>query len=132
MRAAEFSDEEWLLELQREPATRRFARNPQAPLPEQHKRWLAAIFETGVSNLSIVEVDGEAAGMVRLDRSERSSAATPRYEVSIAVSTAFHGRGIGSAALRMIREQNAGAVLDAFILPENRDVIADVPPGRIH
>jgi UDP-2,4-diacetamido-2,4,6-trideoxy-beta-L-altropyranose hydrolase len=119
LRAAEFSDEEWLLALQREPDTRRYARNPEPPSPQEHRRWLAAILEKGVSKLSIVEVNGTAAGMVRLDRLEQSSAARPRFEISIAVSTTFHGRGIGSAVLRMIRAQNARAVLDAFILPEN-------------
>ena len=119
LRAAEFADEDWLLRLQHEPSTRRFARNPQPPSPEQHARWLAATLEQGSSSLAIIEFEGEAAGMIRLDRSGPFVPTMPRYEISIAVSAAFHGRRIGSAALRLIRDQNPLAVFDAFILPEN-------------
>jgi UDP-2,4-diacetamido-2,4,6-trideoxy-beta-L-altropyranose hydrolase len=119
LRAAEFDDADWLLELQREPATRRFARNPAPPTQQQHARWLASILENGSSVLAIVEVDGAAAGMLRLDLSDQAAAKQVRYEVSIAVGTAFHGRGIGSTALRLIRELYPAAIFDAFVLPEN-------------
>jgi len=119
LRVAEPSDADWLLVLQHEPATRRFARNAAPPSREQHLRWLAAIFEDRSSILAIVETNGRPSGMIRLDRSEFFSDEHPQYEVSIAVSTAFQGRGVGSAALRLIRALYPGAILDAFVLPEN-------------
>jgi UDP-2,4-diacetamido-2,4,6-trideoxy-beta-L-altropyranose hydrolase len=119
LRAAEFEDADWLLELQREPATRRFARNPAPPALQQHMRWLAGIFEKGSCCLVIVEAGGAPAGMIRLDPSERCMMQSPQYEVSIAVSTAFHGKGVGSASLWLIRELNPSAIFDAFVLPEN-------------
>ncbi|MGY4503287.1 UDP-2,4-diacetamido-2,4,6-trideoxy-beta-L-altropyranose hydrolase [Bradyrhizobium sp. GM24.11] len=120
LRAAEPADADWLLVLQHEPATRRFARNPAPPSREQHLRWLAAIFEERSSVLAIVETNGLPSGMIRLDRSKFFSDEHRRYEVSIAISTAFHGRGVGSAALQLIRALYPGAILDAFVLPENQ------------
>lgn len=120
LRVAEPADADWLLVLQHEPATRRFARNPEPPPREDHLRWLAAIFEERFSILAIVETNGVASGMIRLDRSEFFSDEHPQYEVSIAISAAFHGRGIGSAALRLIGALYPGAILDAFVLPENQ------------
>lgn len=119
LRAAEFEDANWLLELQCEPATRRFARNPEPPSREQHERWLSMILEQRSSSLAIVELNGTAAGMIRLDPAERS-AKQPRYEVSIAVGTAFQRRGVGSAALRLIRGLHPGAIFDAFVRLENQ------------
>lgn len=119
LRLAELADEEWLLCLQQEPSTRRFARNPQPPSPKEHARWLARTLEGGSSSLAIIEVDGTAAGIIRLDRPERFCPTEPQFEVSIAVSAAFHGCGIGSAALRLIRSEHPVAVFDAFILPGN-------------
>lgn len=119
LRAAEPADADWLLALQHEPATRRFARNPERPSREQHMRWLASIFEERSSVLAIVETNGVPSGMIRLDRSKFFSDEQPRYEVSIAVGTAFHRRGVGSAALGLIGALYPGAILDAFVLPEN-------------
>lgn len=119
LRAAEPADADWLLALQHEPATRRFARNPEPPSREQHMRWLAGTFEKRSSVLAIVETNGVPSGMIRLDRSTFFSDEHPHYEVSIAVSTAFHHRGVGSAALGLIGALYPGAILDAFVLPEN-------------
>jgi L-amino acid N-acyltransferase YncA len=68
--------------------------------------------------LAIVEHDGVAAGMVRLDRlpEERS---LPRYEVSIAVEPDCKRRGIGMAALSLARRLAPGAILEATIMPQN-------------
>ena len=40
LRLADAADEAWLLELQREPATRRHARNPAVPSADEHRRWM--------------------------------------------------------------------------------------------
>jgi UDP-2,4-diacetamido-2,4,6-trideoxy-beta-L-altropyranose hydrolase len=119
LRAAEPEDADWLLALQREPATRRFARNPAPPSREQHVRWLAAVFERDSCKLAIIESNGAPVGMIRLDRSESTTEVQLQYEVSIAISAAFHGRGIGSAALRLIRVLYPGVIFNAFVFPEN-------------
>jgi UDP-2,4-diacetamido-2,4,6-trideoxy-beta-L-altropyranose hydrolase len=119
LRAAEFEDAAWLFDLQQEPATRRFARNPAPPTVGEHRRWLSAALTHDSTILAIVEVDGVAAGTIRLDTSGLTAAEPSRYEITIAVSTRFHGCGVGSAALRLTREMHPGATFDAYVLPEN-------------
>jgi UDP-2,4-diacetamido-2,4,6-trideoxy-beta-L-altropyranose hydrolase len=119
LRAAEFDDAAWLFDLQQEPATRRFARNPAPPTVGEHRRWLSAALTRDSTILAIVEVDGVAAGTIRLDTSGLRAVELSRYEITIAVSTRFHGCGVGSAALRLIREMHPGATFDAYVLPEN-------------
>ena len=70
--------------------------------------------------------------MVRLDRLEPLADELPRYEISIAVGTAFHGRGVGSAALGLVRDVYPRATIDAHILPEKRAILADVPERGIY
>ena len=41
LRLADAADEAWLLELQREPATRRHARNSAVPSADEQARWMA-------------------------------------------------------------------------------------------
>jgi UDP-2,4-diacetamido-2,4,6-trideoxy-beta-L-altropyranose hydrolase len=119
LRAAEFDDAAWLFDLQYEPATRQFARNQAAPTVEEHRRWLSGVLARDSTHMAIVEVDGVAAGTVRLDMSGHTAAESSRYEVTIAVSTRFHGCGVGSAALRLIRAMHPGATFEAYVFPEN-------------
>jgi UDP-2,4-diacetamido-2,4,6-trideoxy-beta-L-altropyranose hydrolase len=112
LRLAESSDADWLLELQRAPATRRFARNPALPTAAEHAAWLARMFADPERLLCVVERNGEAAGMVRLDRLAPQS---PRFEVSIAVHPSMHRRGVGGAALALLRRLAPGATLDAAV-----------------
>ena len=115
LRLADAADEAWLLELQREPATRRHARNPAVPSAEEHSRWMARILSDPNVWLLIAEIDGDTAGMVRLDR----ISGTQRYEVSVAMREDYQYRGIASAALKLIRRLMPGAEFDAEILPAN-------------
>ena len=55
------------------------------------------------------------AGMIRLDARDGKG----RYEVSIAVDSVHHGRGVATAALGLIRRLMPGAMFDAEILPSN-------------
>jgi UDP-2,4-diacetamido-2,4,6-trideoxy-beta-L-altropyranose hydrolase len=118
LRVAEEGDSGWLLALQRQPATRRFARNPQTPAAEQHEAWFAAILEDLDRVLLIVETsEGLPAGFVRLDRLAEGVA--PTFEVSIAVDQALHGRGVGAAALTLARRFSPGSELIATVLEGN-------------
>lgn len=116
LRLAEQSDENWLLELQREPQTRRYARNSSVPTGEEHSRWFSTVLGNVDVFLLIIEVGGERAGSLRLDPMRHDTAA---FEISIAIDPKFHGRGIGAAALSLARRFQAGAVFEAEILPEN-------------
>ncbi len=121
LRLAEPEDETWLLELQRQEPTRRYALNPAIPTSEEHSRWYARVLEDGRRLLAIVEVDGAAAGMLRLDREADEK---PSFEISIAIDSARHGQGIGAATLALARRLAPGADLLATVKPENNPSLA--------
>jgi RimJ/RimL family protein N-acetyltransferase len=118
LRLADAEDELWLLDLQRQPETRRYARNPAVPSSEQHHNWFAKTLSDLDSVLLIVEVSGTRAGMVRLDR-QRDEADARRYEVSIATDAHQYGSGIASSALKLVRALMPATTFDATILSEN-------------
>jgi len=116
LRLAEPGDEAVMLEWQRHPQVRRYARNPEPPTPETHRAWVRSKLADPNCLLTIVELEAAAAvGVVRLDHREHDGA----HEVSILVSPDCHGQGIGSAALRLIRAAMPGSDLVARVLPEN-------------
>ena len=118
LRLAEAGDEAWLLELQRQPQTRQYFRNPTVPTADEHRRWLRQVLDDPRRLLLIVEVDATPAGTVRLDRNDDLGEVV-RYAISIAIGPAFHNRGVGSAALSLIRRLMPAAALDADVAPEN-------------
>ncbi len=118
LRLAEPDDEKWLLELQRAPETRRYFRTPSVPSANDHACWMRRTMTDPGVLLCVIDVDGENAGTVRLDR-RFGNHADPTFEVSIAVCPTLYGRGIGSAALALARRLHPLAVLDAEILAEN-------------
>jgi UDP-2,4-diacetamido-2,4,6-trideoxy-beta-L-altropyranose hydrolase len=118
LRSVEANDENWLLELQRAPQTRRYFRNPAVPSAQEHACWMkGTIADPGVL-LAIVEADGDNAGFVRLDRKMIDSINGGR-EISIAINPQLYGRGIGSAALLLARRLVPASILEAEILPDN-------------
>lgn len=118
LRLADEGDEGWLLELQQRPETRRFFRNPGAPSPEGHHRWMEKTLGDATKLLLVIEVDGKPVGSLRLDRkSERRG--QPCYEVSIAIDRCHSGRGIASLALAQARRLLPGASFEAEIAEGN-------------
>jgi spore coat polysaccharide biosynthesis predicted glycosyltransferase SpsG/RimJ/RimL family protein N-acetyltransferase len=121
LRLAEPEDEGWLLDLQRQEPTRRYALNPSIPSACEHAAWFVRVLDDTSRLLAIIEVDGASTGMLRLDR---GSAAEPSFEISIAVDSARHGEGIGAAALALARRLAPSADLVATVKPENRPSLA--------
>lgn len=115
---AEKGDEDWLLQLQRAPQTRRYAKNPAVPTADEHAGWMARMLANPEVYLLIIEVDGEDTGCIRLDR-VKNGLANAVFEISIAVCPNVHGRGIGSVALSLARRLQQNAVFEAEILPGN-------------
>ena len=115
---AESEDEAWLFALQNEPATRKFARRPQAPSRDEHARWMRATLDDNARLLVIVECEGRRVGMLRFDRLPEINGAM-RFEISIATHPAEHRRGVGHAALSMARRLFPAATIDATVLPAN-------------
>jgi UDP-2,4-diacetamido-2,4,6-trideoxy-beta-L-altropyranose hydrolase len=116
LRLAENSDCDWLLQLQRVPQTRRYARNPSVPTAEEHACWMARIFADQDVFLLLIEANGERVGSLRLDRLKSDD---PSFEISIAVCPTRHARGIASGALSLARRLEPAAVFEAEISPAN-------------
>jgi UDP-2,4-diacetamido-2,4,6-trideoxy-beta-L-altropyranose hydrolase len=119
LRLADASDEDWLLDLQREPGARQYARNPAVPTAQEHAHWMRRMLADADVELMLVEANAAPAGMVRLDRLSASVQGAARYEVSIAIRAAHRNQGFASAALRLVRSLKPAAVLEAEILPAN-------------
>lgn len=118
LRPARADDEDIILEWQQAPGARRFARNPDAPDADTHAAWMQATLDDPEILLNIVECEGRAAGLVRLDR-RAARGSLPAFEVSILVASDQHRRGIGKAALALARRLAPGVVLQAAIHPDN-------------
>ncbi len=119
LRLAALDDEAWLLQLQQYPQTRQHFRNAAIPNAEEHHDWMQRTLVNPKRLLLIIEADGVSVGSMRLDRlADQDHAA--RHEVAIALDPDRYGRGIGSAALRLVRALMPGTILDAVILPDNK------------
>jgi UDP-2,4-diacetamido-2,4,6-trideoxy-beta-L-altropyranose hydrolase len=113
LRPAEMEDEAWLLKLQSQPQTRRYANNPYLPTTEGHRQWLAQTLADPSRLLLVAEADGSPVGMLRLDRLDHGD------RVSIAVDPQYHRQGLGAAILSLATMLRPGVVLDAEVMPEN-------------
>jgi len=121
LRAASENDGAIMLEWQRDPETRRFARKPTAPTATEHFAWLACKLADPDCLFAIVEHGGEPAGILRLDRRAGPALA---YEVSIVTAPGKRGLGLAPAALALGRELAPGADLVAEVLPANTASLA--------
>jgi len=117
LRLASVADEAMILEWQRDPATRRHARNPAVPAPNEHRRWMAARLADPGCFITVIDCSGTPAGILRLDR---KTGAVNSHVISIFVAPGKHRRGLGACALSLARQLVPGAELIADILPENQ------------
>ena len=119
LRPATAEDENRILEWQRSPGVRRFARNPDVPDAATHAAWMKATLNDPEILLNIIECEGRAVGLLRLDRRpDRGS--LPAFEVSILVAPDRNRAGIGKAGLALARRLIPGAVFFAAIHRDNR------------
>jgi len=116
LRMAELADEDWLYALQSNPVTRMFFVNPAIPTREEHAIWMKRTMANRDTVLCIIEEGSSPRGMLRLDRIKEAS---PDYTVSVAVDPAFHGAGIGAAALTLVRRLLPTATFHAKVLGDN-------------
>jgi len=111
LRPATRADALPILEWQRHPDSRRYARNPAIPSEAEHLEWFARKLASPDCELLIGEEEGERVGFVRMDRRG------DEWEVSILVAPAFRSKGFGKAML------SAAAGGD-------RHLVAEVLPGN--
>ena len=115
LRPVDASDKDILLRWQHEPGARHFARDPRVPSDAEHAAWFGGKLDDIACVFHAIEVDKAPAGFVRLDFWRE----TGSYEVSIVVGKAFHGRGVATAALAIIRRLLPWAEFRAWVRPEN-------------
>jgi len=119
LRPATESDCALLLEWQRHPRLRVYAKNPAAPSEGEHRAWLAARLADNDCLLNIV-LHGECpVGAVRLDR-ETDPERGELYEISIYVTPDQQRRGIATGALAATRMLVPENNLKAVVLPGNK------------
>ncbi len=119
LRFARPEDETPMLEWQRDPSTRQFARESRVPTEREHRRWFQRRLLSETCFLTVIEHEREAAGVLRLDKIDRGMG-SPAYEISILVAPAKRRLGIARAALNIARRWLPGIELVAEILPENQ------------
>jgi len=113
-------DEAAILEWQRHPSSRRYARNPAVPDAVEHHAWMVRKLADRDSLPYIILHDGRQAGFLRLDRKHDAS---PRdqdvFEVSILVAPSLHGKRIATAALDLVHRLHPRFSFLAEVLPAN-------------
>lgn len=115
LRLATEDDIDFVYQLQCEPQTRRFARNPEIPEYVNHVSWMKDRLSNVESVFYIIEHDGPC-GVLRLDPIQHISAT---HEISILLTTSKHGKGIATAAIkRALMLHTDFSVLEP-VLPED-------------
>lgn len=98
------ADLRFLAELVADPSTRRFTRIPEPPPPDFARTWLGA-YEAGRVDGSreafVVEDEGDPAGLALAPLIDREAATA---ELGYAIAPHARGRGVATAALRMISD----------------------------
>ncbi|HEV8014417.1 MAG TPA: UDP-2,4-diacetamido-2,4,6-trideoxy-beta-L-altropyranose hydrolase [Stellaceae bacterium] len=115
LRPANFADAADMLAWQSAPGVRRYARNPAAPTPGEHERWLRAKLDDPDCIFNVVLHGDAPVGVLRFDR----IAAANALEVSILIAADRQGLGIGSCALELGKQLLAKERICAAIHPGN-------------
>jgi L-amino acid N-acyltransferase YncA len=124
LRHANMSDSNQLFVWRNEPGIRAASRNTDEVSHEDHATWMKAHVEQGFPChiVMIAEADGRSGtrrvGVVRFDADRWRSAATA-FDVSIAVSPAYRGFGIGLEMLAKAVARVRGVQLLAEIRRDN-------------
>jgi UDP-2,4-diacetamido-2,4,6-trideoxy-beta-L-altropyranose hydrolase len=114
LRLATMADAPLTLKWQSTPGIRAYSRNPDAPEPAEHTRWMQNKLADPRCIFHIILYAERPVGVLRLDWQ-----AAGAYEISILVAAEAHGKNIGRAALELIRQLLPDAVIRAVIHADN-------------
>jgi len=118
LRPATLDDAERLFRWRCDPATHRYSFGAP-PSWDDHLGWLRDRLADTRSDLRILLAGDRPAGTVRLDRRDRR-AWGPLCEVSITIAPDCRGRGLGKAALALVRRLEPAWPLIARVKADNR------------
>jgi UDP-2,4-diacetamido-2,4,6-trideoxy-beta-L-altropyranose hydrolase len=114
LRLATMADAPLMLKWQSTPGIRAYSRNPDAPEPAEHTRWMQNKLADPRCIFHVI-LHGECpVGVLRLDRQADSA-----YQISILVAAEVHGKNIGGAALEFAKRLLPDAVIRAVIHADN-------------
>lgn len=116
LRQATFADSAAMFAWQSAPGVRHYARNPAAPKPDEHERWLKARLADPDCIFNIVLCGDEPVGILRFDRLAERDAS----EVSILIAAERQGLGIGGKALELGKRLLPKERIIAAIHADNR------------
>lgn len=116
LRQATFGDSAAMLAWQSAPGARAYARNPAAPKPGEHERWLKAKLADPDCIFNVVLCGDEPVGILRFDRLPARDAS----EISILIAAERQGLGIGGCALALGKRLLPKERIVAAIHAENR------------
>ena len=101
LRSAELADCERVWQWNFAPDVRAQSKDPRVVPYDEHARWFEDRIARG-SPIWIVEADGAAVGVVRIDeRSEATGGGADRGRISISLAASARGRGIGRRAIAL-------------------------------
>lgn len=115
LRKVEFGDARLMFQWQGHAVVRRYARDNTSPDWNTHINWLSNKLQDPHCFFFIIESDGIASGLVRLDWQHEL-----QFEVSILVAPACQQLGLGSAALTLLRRTLPEATISANVKTENQ------------
>jgi UDP-2,4-diacetamido-2,4,6-trideoxy-beta-L-altropyranose hydrolase len=118
LRPARLEDAAIMLEWQRHPATRQFARNPESPSLAEHMAWMVMKLRDPRCVFNIVTHDGEPAGVLRFDARDQTPDRAG-FEISILTAPERYGLGIAGHALALGRLLLDEWDLYAYVDPAN-------------
>lgn len=118
LRAMNSGDEEILLGWQSHPDTRKFARTPAPPAPDEHAAWMKKILADEGAHPYIILADGQPCGHIRLNKRDGF------FEISLLVDPAQYGLGIGLGAISCLHDVHGRQKIRAEILSGNAASVA--------
>jgi len=79
------------------PETRKYSHSSSIPSFEEHKSWMSSKLTSFLDFFYIIEFNGGATGVLRLDRQVDN-----QYLISIYLSPEYYGKGIATEALKLL------------------------------
>lgn len=110
------ADRDRILDWQKAPGARDYARNAAIPSAEEHATWFSKRLNLDGFPFFIILVNDDPAGFLRLDPIETHEA---DFEIAILVDRKYAGRGVGVGALTLVSKAESRAVFQAEVDPRN-------------
>lgn len=110
------TDRKTVFEWQNIPGIRQHSRNPKPPSAAEHQEWFSRALQDKNRHSFIIEYEGHACGMLRLDSKNIDA---NEYEISILIIPDYQKKNIAKTALKLIENLFPDCTILAEILKDN-------------